>query len=374
MRSDQKKILVVDDEPTNLHLIRQTLQDYYQLFFGNDGAKAVEIAREKDPDLILLDVLMPEMGGYDACSLLKSDHTTQDIPVIFISSMDDVEDQDLGFKLGAVDYITKPIQPLLLRARVQNHLELKSARDKLLEQNRILQENMELRDDIERITQHDLKGPLNGIINYPNLVIRQGEVNEKQLHSLELIKESAYKILEMINLSMDMYKMEKGIYPYKPLRFDLIPVLDKIFDENQSLMDIKRINHKIEIDPELNSKERSFYIYGDPLLFYSMLGNTIKNAMEASPANETVTIFLKKTDRVTITVHNKGAVPEDIKERFFEKYVTAGKDSGTGLGTYSSRLMAETQKGLVHLKSSESLGTSIQFVFPIAPESPLTEV
>ena len=118
------KLLLVDDEPTNLQVLRQILQDDYRLFFAKDGDKALEMAARERPDLILLDVMMPGMTGYEVCTRLKQDEMTVSTPVIFVTALADVDDEARGFEVGAVDYITKPVSPPIVRARVRTHLSL----------------------------------------------------------------------------------------------------------------------------------------------------------------------------------------------------------------------------------------------------------
>ncbi|WP_343728455.1 HD domain-containing phosphohydrolase [Duganella sp.] len=120
----QPQILVVDDEASNLQLLRHILQDHYRLLFAKDGPRALELARSERPQLILLDVMMPGMTGYETCKLLKADPATAGIPVIFVTALSDTDDELIGFEAGAVDYITKPVSPPIVRARVRNHLSL----------------------------------------------------------------------------------------------------------------------------------------------------------------------------------------------------------------------------------------------------------
>ncbi|CAN7593858.1 two-component system response regulator [Aquipseudomonas alcaligenes] len=117
-------LLLVDDEPTNLQVLRHILQDDYRLLFAKDGAKALELAQREAPHLVLLDVMMPGMTGHEVCARLKADEATTSIPVIFVTALADVEDEARGFEVGAVDYITKPVSPPIVRARVRTHLSL----------------------------------------------------------------------------------------------------------------------------------------------------------------------------------------------------------------------------------------------------------
>ena len=118
------KLLLVDDEPTNLQVLRQILQDDYRLLFAKDGDKALELAAREAPALVLLDVMMPGMTGHEVCARLKAQPATAAIPVIFVTALADVEDEARGFEAGAVDYITKPVSPAIVRARVRTHLSL----------------------------------------------------------------------------------------------------------------------------------------------------------------------------------------------------------------------------------------------------------
>lgn len=126
---DLYKILIVDDEPNNLKLLQQILKDSYQLLFAPDGEKALIAAEMHQPDLILLDIMMPGMNGYDVCSVLKRNFLTEHIPVIFVTAMGELEDEAKGFDVGAVDYIQKPVSGPIVKRRVQTHLSLVRAKD-----------------------------------------------------------------------------------------------------------------------------------------------------------------------------------------------------------------------------------------------------
>ncbi|MDD2864950.1 MAG: two-component system response regulator [Methylococcales bacterium] len=138
-------LLVVDDTPTNLSLLSNLLRDTYRIKVANNGAKALELAFAMPPDLVLLDVMMPEMDGYEVCRRLKANENTRNIPVIFLTAKTEIEDEERGFSVGAVDFIHKPISPPIVLARVKTHLEIKSWRDFLQDQNAWLQAQVEQR-------------------------------------------------------------------------------------------------------------------------------------------------------------------------------------------------------------------------------------
>lgn len=130
------RILVVDDVPINIHVVSLVLKSDYEIIVAQDGSTALELAHRSDkPDLILLDVVMPHMGGFEVCRRLKESEATRDIPVIFVTAKNETGDEEQGFRLGAADYITKPFEPPIVRARVKTHLELKFKREELEQKN-----------------------------------------------------------------------------------------------------------------------------------------------------------------------------------------------------------------------------------------------
>ncbi len=355
---EKKTILVVDDIPENIDVLYNVLKADYKIKTVLNGEKALKIAGGKNPpDLILLDIMMPEMDGYEVCRRLKEKEETNEIPVIFVTAKSAVKDEVKGLELGAVDYITKPISPPVVLARVKTHLALKR-------QNEILKENMRLREDVERITRHDLKGPLMGIINYPEMVQLEGNLSEIQQEYLQNIVKSGYKMLNIINLSLDLFKMEQGIYQFKSVPVDIISFINDIFLENRNFILSKKLSVEIILNGRIASNEDSFNIPGEQLLYYSMLANLIKNSIEASPEKEKITIYFNDEQEFTISIHNQGTVPEDIRDNFFLKYTTSKKDGGTGLGTYSAKLIAETQGGQISLDTSEEDRTTVKILFP----------
>lgn len=131
MELNKQTVLIVDDMPSNIEILEGVLGDDYEVLFATNGKDALDIAASQNPDLILLDIVIPDMDGYEVCARLKANTRTQDIPVIFVTAMDQEEDESKGLNAGVIDYITKPIRPAIVKARVHNHLELKRYRDSL---------------------------------------------------------------------------------------------------------------------------------------------------------------------------------------------------------------------------------------------------
>lgn len=364
--SMKQKVLVVDDIPENIQILVEVLKSEYAVVTATTGRRALRIANAKEkPDIVLLDINMPNMDGFDVCLALKSNQDTEKIPVIFISTMDENIDEEKGFSCGAVDYIKKPIVPSIVKARVKSQLVLKSYRDDLAKQNEILRENASLKEDIDRITRHDLKAPLNGIINYPLMVLEEGNLSEKQEKRLKKVVDSGRNMLKMINNSLDLYKMEKGNYQVKNNRVDIISVIQAILAENHPTTTLNKYKIEFTMDDKPIKEKETFSLMGEELLYYSLLANLVKNAFEASPKGGEIKVSLFHSKEKTLAIHNEMMIPHDIQSSFFQKYATHGKANGTGLGTYSAKLIAETLGGKIWFTTSEQEGTSINLQFPL---------
>ncbi len=365
-KQERQTILVVDDAPENIDVLSGILAADYKIKAAINGEKALKVAAiEPLPDLILLDIMMPDMDGYEVCQRLKASDKTRDIPVIFVTAMGEVENEEKGFALGGVDYITKPVQPSLVKARVKTHIELKQAREELQQQNAILQENIKLRDDVERMTNHDLKGPLNAVLNVPQLMIKTKKLDDEQVGMLKMVEEAGFRMLDIINSSLDLYKIETGRYQLAPVPVDILEIVKQIHGETRELVQTKNLTIQITVNGRGESKGDTFMVRGEKMLCHSMLANLIKNAVEASPNNEVIRISLDdREEGGQVTIHNKGMVPGEIADRFFEKYATSGKEGGTGLGTYTAKLMAETLGGSINYESFKKLGTVINVTLP----------
>jgi len=360
--SSKPIILVVDDVSTNIDVINGMLKNDYKIKFAINGEKALKIAvSEPQPDLILLDVMMPEMDGYEVCQKLKQAPETESIPVIFLTAKAETADIAKGFALGGVDYITKPAIPEVLKARVKTHVQLKHSKDDLAFQVDNLLEMAKLRDDVELITRHDLKNPLSAIINTSDTLLKSQYMGVEQRQSVETIREFSYDMLGMINRSLDLYKMEKGVYKLKPTSFDIVQTTQKLVNESRT------IGHELGIAIEFEATSVCMAL-GEELLCLSLLGNLIRNAVEATQKEGVVKVKVQYDEKVKIYIHNTALIPEDMRENFFEKYATSGKNQGTGLGTYSARLMAKAQHGNIAFSSKEGKGTTLLVTLPIAPD------
>lgn len=343
-------ILVVDDEPGNIDIASALLRKDYKVKAATNGKIALKIAQaDANIDLILLDIMMPEMDGYDVCAKLKADDATASIPVIFLTAKAEISDITKGFDLGAVDYITKPLQPEILKARVNTHVTLRHSQIALEQRVETLIENAKLREDIEKLTHHDLKGPL-GVILFELPKIADKAVAQS-------IDESVSNLLNMINNTLDIFKIENGTYPFSPDMVDLNRLVTMAIKSVHSLCQKKNINITV------NSVEQSTYIDAEELLCLSIFNNLIKNAVEASPDNKDIEVTITELpDGIEFKLRNTGAIPFELRDTLFEKYSSSNHIRGSGLGAYSAKLMTEAQKGSIDFKVIDDTYTEFTVV------------
>ena len=355
--SNPISILVVDDNPDNLRVMMGLLENSgYKVRLAVEGELALSSIDAYPPDLILLDVNMPGMDGYETCRRIKAKPDLRSIPIIFVTAKTDEVDEEYGLRLGAVDYVTKPVNLPIFLARVRNHLDLAAARRQLEKQNQILVETARLREEVEQITKHDLKNPLAAVIGCCELLEDDSELLPEARELARRALSGGHRILDMINRSVDLYKMERGTYEFSPARVDLAKVIRSV---NRNLaIRIGGASGRFDLRFEQTGEVA---VEADELLCHSLFSNLMKNALEASPSEHRVWVDLESEgDFICARIHNRGAVPGIMREHFFEKFTTSGKLGGTGLGTYSARILAETQGGRVELDTSDAGATSVR--------------
>ncbi|OSM07035.1 hybrid sensor histidine kinase/response regulator [Magnetofaba australis] len=364
------RILIVDDQPTNIHALYQIVQSEGDVFMAASGEKALEHCAHTAPDLILLDVEMPGLDGYETCRRLKADKALAHIPVIFITAHTTEEDEVRALEAGAVDFITKPINALIVRARVRTHIQLKQAHNALTEQaeamaarNQILEENVRLREDVDRITRHDLKSPLSRILGFCELLLDECDGNDDTAEMLQAIHRAARQAMNQANSTLVLFKIENGDYAVRYAPVDLMQVIREVWDGCAPIANAKDVTLS-----GVSADAAPFLIQAEESLCYTLFGNLLQNAAEAAPSNSCITVTLERHDaEAMIRIHNHGQAPEAIRARFFEKYATAGKKDGTGLGAYSARLMARAHHGDIEMQSSAEHGVTLTVRLPITP-------
>lgn len=341
---DPLTVLVVND---STEFLAEFFEDKYRMLVAQTGAEALEICTSTPPpDLVLLDISMANIDGFEITHKLREHPNSQHIPILFITSLTDEEVDLKGIELGIADFVTKPVNTDILKMRVQNlmryielHKQLQTARDETLE-------NARLRDVIENITRHDLKVPLKGVIHLIETMLENNQLNPKQLEQLWMMEKIALQALRIINLSIELYKIETGNFELHPQSVHIDTILRRLIEIARETFHKKNLTLFIETNV---SKPR---VFGDATLCYSLFHNLINNACEYADIKSCVAISIDNENPMKITITNQGIVEQKYREIFFEKYLD--HVSMKWGGAYSAKLLAEVQHGSISLDVSDT--------------------
>jgi signal transduction histidine kinase len=343
-------ILIVDDMPANLLLlVRMLMERGYKPRTVLSGKLALQAARAEPPDLILLDIAMPEMNGYEVCEQLKADAALKDIPVIFISALNETIDKVKAFRVGGVDYVTKPFQFEEVYARVQTHLQLRRLE--------------KLRDDLTHMVVHDLRHPLTVICGFLD-ILEFHEAQKLSPSTRELVtvaRRSAEDLLNMIGSILDVSKIGAGEMKLQREPCDLDALIRAVLAATQPLPD----NRTVTFD----ATESSLTITADVGLIRRVLQNLLSNALKYTPAGGDVRIVVTPSHgevRVAVTDTGPGIAPE-YHQRIFEKFgqVEDRKNRlGTGLGLTFCKLAVEAHGGRIGVESEVGKGSTFWLTLP----------
>jgi two-component system sensor histidine kinase/response regulator len=352
-------ILIVDDTPANLSVLVDTLSEAgYQLMVAEDGEDALAQTTHTKPDLILLDVMMPGLDGFETCDRLKAAANTRDIPVIFMTALNETAEKVRAFNAGAVDYITKPIQHEEALARISTHLTIRRLRARLEQQ-------LALTERFMRIASHDLRNPLCLILMSGELARRKGATPEVTEY-LESIHASAGQIIDtFLNV-----RKNTGDGRPQPGRVDLNLMAVAVVAQNEPAAERKRLSVALELGDSLPLAK------ADAGYAYQALTNYVSNAIKFLPPGGRVAVKSSATDfRVRLEVHDNGpGVPAAERAGLFTEFArlsnrpTGGEES-TGIGLSIVKQLIEGEQGAVGADFPAGGGSGFWFELPVAPGS-----
>lgn len=384
--SHKGNILIVDDTPENLQVLSATLTDSgYKVRGVINGKMALRAARSAKPDLILLDIRMPDMNGYEVCEQLKSDAITLEIPVIFISASDEVLDKVKAFQVGGVDYITKPFQVEEVLARVEHQLTIQRLQKQLIAQNQQLQAEIVERKKAEEAAaaasqakteflanmSHELRTPLNAILGFTQVMMRDSLLSSDQTENLRIINRSGEHLLELINDVLELSKIESGVVLLNETSFDFYRLLDGLEEMFQIKADRKMLKMRLIVSPEVPQ-----YIKSDEKKIRSCLINLLGNAIKftesgnitlrVNTSNENDSSLNSQSCRLYFEVEDTGVgiAPEEIGSLFnaFIQTESGRKTAeGTGLGLTITRKFVQLLGGNITVNSVLGKGTTFKF-------------
>ena len=359
--SNKSKILIVDDLDTNIDIVIDILKDRYDIFVALDGKSALNIVKENEINLILLDIMMPDMDGFEVCEILKLNDNFSKIPVIFLTSKDNNEDIEKGFDLGAVDYITKPFKSNELTSRVKNHLELKSYQAQLelkvqeeIDKNRLNEQVIFQKSKQAEIGEllmhiaHQWKQPLSelGSINiYNTAKLKQdGYLKEEELSS------GFKKITNILRFMSDTVETFQNFYKPNNVKekfhisesiYTAKNIINATFDYHQINLDIQ-LDDDFEIDGIQNEYSQ---------IILSILNNAKSILIQRKIDKPSVSIFIgMKNSKPTINIEdNGGGVKIKNIDDIFLQFIS--KQQSSGMGLYMARSIMEKNGGTIVAKN-----------------------
>lgn len=347
---EKNTILVVDDNPDNLDILIDSLENFcFTIFVAQSGEEAIKLAEKVFPDIILLDVIIPGINGFETCRRLKKNENTGKIPVIFMTALSDTVNKVKGFDVGGVDYVTKPFQHEDIFARIRAHLTICHQQKQLEQQNQELIKINQEKNEFIGIVSHDLKNPLNGIIGVAKLIYKNPDSSEKWA---ALIENIGMKMLNLLSELLDINRLELGKSNLSLQEIELPSlVLESVFYYCNDA-------EKKQIQLCFDFPDEEFNVYADQRATAQIFDNLISNAVKYSPYGKNVNIRLFQNENfVRCEVEDEGqGLIEDDQQKIFGKFARlsakpTGGESSTGLGLSIVKKFVELMNGHVWVES-----------------------
>jgi signal transduction histidine kinase/HPt (histidine-containing phosphotransfer) domain-containing protein len=386
----QPSILVIDDEPSVHDLLVDVFDDDYEVLEAREGATGLQLARLKSPDLILLDVMMPGLDGYEVCEQLKRDPQTREIAVLFLTGARDVHSEIKGLLLGATDFVSKPIHSAALKARVNNQINLKKAQDDLLRltaqkhldnmaavkaqaeaQDRIKSTELQMKDEFLSHISHEFRTPLASIYAFVTLISDRlaGEISEQQEEYLGIIRMNVAQMKSMIDDLLETTRIRTGRLT---VRLQSVPVSEAVQFAIQTLeraASAKSISISVHIGEEVGAA------YADKTRLRQLLVILLENAVKYTPVYGAIETAVRSLDTdsnlLVVEVSDNGCgIAKEATENIFERLYqinssdTAGR-VGLGLGLHIAKELVEKQGGKIWVESVVEKGSCFRFTVPV---------
>jgi len=362
-------ILIVDDQPDHLTMLRDILtSDGYDTLQATNGLQGLQLAQSQQPDLIVLDILMPEMDGFEVCEHLKRQADTQTIPIIFISALSDGASIARGLQLGATDYINIPFQPAELLARTRHHV-------RLLEQQRQMERHYQhlntLRNQFIQSATHDLKNPLHIIQSYAQLLDEHEDIahSEDARRYVQRILVSTQRMWDLVTDMLDLAHLENGM-ALSLQEASINQMLTRTIYE----FELDAQKRGVVLVSEIMDEDRIIQV--DVSAFLRVLENLLSNALKYTPTKGKILLRAwVQAQQLFISVSDDGmGIPSEELSRVFEPFYRVNQREvheveGSGLGLSIVKLIVEQHGGQVEVQSTMGYGTTFTLRLPLLAEA-----
>ncbi|TSA10108.1 MAG: hybrid sensor histidine kinase/response regulator [Deltaproteobacteria bacterium] len=366
-------ILLAEDNPDICFMVSEILRTHIDdcvVLTAKDGLETVRLARKQHPDVILLDIQMPTMDGFEVCRILKDDPEMRHIPIVFLTATyDDLKSKIKGMDLGADDYITQPVDNLELVTRVKVMLRIKSLYDELRQASQKLQRAEQQKFAFLSDISHELRSPLNGILGFAELLANEyyGPLSNTRHEFLSMINKGGEKLLALVDDISLLARLETGEVTLQPETFSLTSLIDTVWIDLQNMAYNKRISFRREVPPEADR------ITADKKRLQTILQNLLDNAIEFSQAGGQINVSCRlqqdQSVAIAVTDTGQGIKPED-KDKIFTPFPKiAGKEGGeqgSGLGLAICKKFVELMGGSIEFESEAEIGSTFTVYIPFA--------
>jgi two-component system, sensor histidine kinase and response regulator len=363
LQESKSSILIVDDTQENLKILDAILQHAgYNISTHVDGLSALDYIKTSKPDLILLDVMMPQMDGFEVCEKLKSDPDTKNIPVIFLTARSSLDDLLKGFRVGGIDYIKKPFRKDELLARVSSHIEL-------IRTKKLLEESNHTKDLLFSVIAHDLKNNIGGSVSWLRILDDADSQMppEQQKDIIRTVLENSESTMHLMENLLDWARDQRDAISLNPESLNILDIIDESALSCSGLIKKK----KIIIENKLKSED---ICYCDRNTLKTIIRNLISNAIKYSKENGKITISGESNNNVLcISISDEGiGMDKDTVNLLFSDVKISSKtgtsgEKGTGFGLKLCKQFIEMNKGNIGVKSEPNKGSTFFFTIPILP-------
>lgn len=367
MFEENPKILIIDDIASNIQVVANVLKkNNFNISYAQNGKTGIERARQINFDLILLDIMMPEMDGYEVCTQLKKDPKTREVPIIFLTAKTNEESLKKGFECGAVDFISKPFKTAELIARVNTHIQLKTVREVLSETNIHLQEANANKDKLLSIIAHDLRNPFSVLITFSKLLLDSIDDFSRDdiLNYLKTFYQTSKQGYNLLDNLLKWSKSQTGNMDIEP---EIIDFKD-IVEENITLLNSQAKSKRIKL---INHTPDNLFAFADLNMVLTVIRNLLTNAIKFTNEGGRIEVNgrnFEKFIEISVRDNGIGIIEEDLEKifRIDIKHSTVGtaNERGSGLGLVLCKEFIEKNHGILSANSIPGEGSTFIFTLP----------